>query len=138
MAELGEYHKRRILVTFQHVDRLLSQSLHVLTRTRSGLQPNHVQDLPPSKVLQTQTHIDLIRDQMSSFLRRFEIAVPERSKPSSWVIKTTLSSVEIALEDLTPSKMRGYGHMDSAASSELTQTIQEMRKLVNQLLKALE
>lgn len=138
MAELGENHKRRILVTFQHVDGLLNQSLRVLAQAQSDLQPHYVQDISPSKIPQIQSHIELIRGQMSSFLKRFQIALPGRTKPWSWVLKTNLTSVEIALEDLAPQKLRGYGDMDSGASRELTHTLQEIRKLVNQFLKALE
>ncbi len=138
MAELGEYHKRRILVTFQHIDKLLSQGLHAIALTQSDLQPRHIQDISPTKLLYIQNHIELIRNQMTDFLKRFEIVLPERSKPSSWTLKTNLTSIGIALDDLSPSKMRGYGDMESASARELTQTLQEIRKLVNQLLKALE
>ncbi len=138
MAELGEYHKRRILVTFQHIDKLLSQGLHAIALTQSDLQPRHIQDISPTKLLYIQNHIELIRNQMTDFLKRFEIVLPERSKPSSWTLKTNLTSIGIALDDLSPSKMRGYGDMESASARELTQTLQEIRKLVNQLLKAFE
>jgi hypothetical protein len=138
MTELGEYHKRRILVTFQRVDELLSQSLHVLDPTQHNSQSHPVHDISPSKLLRMENHIKLIRRQMSSFLERFQISLPERSTPSSWIIKTNLTSVDIALEDLYPQKLRGYGNMDSVAANELTQTLQEIRKLVNQLLKTLE
>jgi hypothetical protein len=138
MAELGEYHKRRILVTFQHIDKLLSQSLQAMARSDSDLQAHYVQDLSSSKLLHIQNHIERIRDLMIGFLKRFDIALPERSKPSSWILKTNLTSAGIALDDLSPSKMKGYGDMESAATRDLTQTIQEIRKAVNQLLKSLE
>jgi hypothetical protein len=80
----------------------------------------------------------LIREQIGSFLKRFHIALPERSRPSSWIVKTNLTSIDIALEDLYPQKMKGYGDMDSAAARELTQSLQEIRKHVNQIFKALE
>jgi hypothetical protein len=138
MAELGEFHKRRILTTFQHIDKLLGQSLHAIAPAHSDLQPHHVQDIFASKLLHIQNHIDLIRDQMSSFLKRCKIMLPEKTRSSSWTLKTNLTSIGIALDDLSPSKMKGYGEMDSAAARELTQTIQEIRKLMNQLLKDLE
>jgi hypothetical protein len=136
--ELGEYHKRRILVTFQRVDELLSQSLNVLTQARPDSRPRPIRDISPSKLPQIESHIELIREQIGSFLNRFHIALPERSKPSSWIVKTYLTSIDIALEDLYPQKMKGYGDMDSAAAHELTQSLQEIRKHVNQIFKALE
>ena len=138
MAGLGESHKRRILVTFQHVDELLSQSLHVVARAQSDPHPRHVHDISATKLLRIEKHIQLVRELMKKFMQRFQIALPEPSTPSSWMIRTNLTSIDIALEDLYPQKMKGYGEMDSAAAHELTQTIQDIRKQVSQLLKALE
>jgi hypothetical protein len=135
---LGEYHKRRILVTFQRVDELLSQSMNILTQARPDSLPRHILDVSPSKIPLIESHIGLIREQIGSLLKRFHIVVPERSRPSSWIVKTNLTSIDIALEDLYPQKMKGYGDMDSAAARELTQSLQEIRKHVNQIFKALE
>ena len=49
-----------------------------------------------------------------------------------------MTSVDIALEDLYPKKLRGYGDMDSATATELTKTLQEIRKQVSLLLQALD
>ena len=138
MAELGENHRRRILVTFRHMDELLSQSLHVIAQAQSDLHPRHVQDISASKLLRIEKHIQLIREQMKKFLERFQIALPEPSTSSSWILKTNLTSLDIALEDLHPQKLKGYGEMDAAAARELTQTLQEIHKLVHQLHKTLE
>lgn len=138
MAELGENHKRRILVAFQHMDDLLSQSMHVLARGQSGAQSRYIQDISASKVPRIEKHVQLIHDSMKAFLERFHIVPPKPSTTSSWALKTNLASIDIALEDLRPQKMKGYGEMDPAAARELTQTIQEIRKLVAQLHKTLE
>ncbi len=138
MAGLGEFHKRRILVTFQHIERLLNQSVHALAQTQSDLQQRNVQDIPPSKQLQIESHIRIIRNQMRSLLKRFQIDLPEPSTPSSWILRTNMTSVDMALEDLHPQKMRGYGEMDPAAAGELTQTLKEIRRQVSQMLKELD
>jgi hypothetical protein len=44
----------------------------------------------------------------------------------------------MALEDLYPQKMRGYGEMNPVAAGELTQTLKEIRKQVGQMLKELD
>jgi hypothetical protein len=120
------------------MDELLSQSLHVIAQAQSDLHPRHVQDISASKLLRIEKHIQLIREQMKKFLERFQIALPEPSTSSSWILKTNLTSLDIALEDLHPQKLKGYGEMDAAAARELTQTLQEIHKLVHQLHKTLE
>jgi hypothetical protein len=138
MAELSEFHKRRILVTFQHVERLLNHSVYALAQTRSGLQQRNIQDISSSKLHKIENHIGIIRNQMRGLLKRFQIDLPEPSTPSSWMLKTNITSVDMALEDLYPQKMRGYGEMDSMAADELTQTLKEIRKQVDQMLKELD
>ncbi len=127
MAELGEFHKRRILVTFQHIEKLLAQSLQVLARARSDLQKPEL----------IEGHIKLIRKQMRGFLERANIDAPEPSIPASGILKTNMTSVEIALEDLHPRKLRGYGDMDSATAADLTKTLHEIQKQVALLLQSL-
>ena len=136
MAELGEFHRRRILVTFQHIEKLLHQSLSVLARAQSDMQRN-LHDISPSKRIQIENQIKLIRGRMHKFLERSRIDLPVSSKPSSWILKTNMTSIEIALDDLYPQKMKGYGEMDSAVSAELTQTLDEIRKHLTLLLQAL-
>jgi hypothetical protein len=138
VARLGEYHKRRILASFQHADELLSKSLHAMAPAQSNSQLRCVQDLSPSETLRIESHIELIREQMRSLLERFQITLPERSTPSSWILKTNLTLLDIAFEDLYPHKMKGYGEMDPGAASELTQSLQEIHGLVSRLLKALK
>ena len=138
MGELNEYHKRRILVAFQRIDDVLSQSLHVLGRSQSDPQPRHVQDMSSAQIRHVEKHIRLAREQLHTFLERFHIDLPEPSSPLSWILKTNLTSLDITLEDLYPHKMRGYGEMDSVAASELAQTVEEVRKRVHQLLQVLD
>jgi hypothetical protein len=134
MAELGGNHKRRILVTFQHVDKLLEKSIYAIARVPSDPQ----QDVSAEKLLRIQNHIEVVRDQMSSYLKRFGIVLPERAIPSSWILKTSMTSIGIALDDLAPNKLKGYGNMDSEAARELTQTLREIHTIVNKILKTLE
>jgi|WetSurMetagenome_2_1015567.scaffolds.fasta_scaffold11269_4 hypothetical protein len=134
MAELGENHKRRILVTFQHVDKLLEKSICAIARLTSDLK----QDVSAEKLLSIQNHIEMIRDQMSRYLKRFGIVMPERDNASSWILKTSMTSIGIALDDLAPNKLKGYGNMDSEAARELTQTLREIHKVVNKIVKTLE
>jgi hypothetical protein len=138
MAGLSENHRRRILATFQHIDDLLGQSLNALSPAKTNLRSRCVQDLSPSKRLRIEKCFELIREQMKHFLERSQIALPERATTSSWTIKTNLTSLDIALEDLYPKKMRGYGEMDAASAKDLNRTLQEIRGLVSQLLESLD
>ncbi len=72
------------------------------------------------------------------FLDRFLIDLPEPSTRLIWIMRTSLTSQDITLEDLYPRKVRGYGEMDSVAVIKLMQTVEEFRKRVHQLHQVLD
>jgi hypothetical protein len=134
MPRLNENHKRRLLSAFQHMDKLLSQSLNAVASMPPGLYSRYIQDLSPSELRHVQSHIEKIREQISGLLKKFEVALPPPTTPSSWILKTNLTSLDIAFEDLYPEKMRGYGDMDQSTAKDLTSELEKMRKHLNQLL----
>jgi hypothetical protein len=138
VAGLSENHQRRILTTFRHIDDLLGQSLNALAPAKTNLGSRCVQDLSLSRRHRIEKSIELIREMMRHFLERSQISLPERSTTSSWTIRTNLTSLDIALEDLHPKKMKGYGEMDPASAKDLSRTLQEIRGVVSQLLQSLD
>lgn len=134
MAGLNENHKRKILSTIQYADELLSESLNLLGATGGALRPRFVRDVSASESHWVESYAGKIREQMSRLLERFEITVSSPNTLSSWALRTKLMSLDIALEDLYPGQMRGYGEMDPGAAGDLTWTLQEVRRLVSQLL----
>jgi hypothetical protein len=134
MSRLNDNHKRRLISSFQHMDKLLSQSLSAAASAPPGLYLRYVQDMSPSELRHAQSNIEKLREQILGLLKKFEIALPAPSTPSSWVLKTNLTSLDIAFEDLYPEKMRGYGDMDQSTAKDLASEIDKIRKHINQLL----
>lgn len=138
MSALNENHKRRLSVAFKYADELLSRSLEAAAPQRSSLYPRYVEDISPSTLNHLEQRVEKIREQMRGLLEKWEIETPAPSKPSSWVVKTNLTMLDVGLEDLFPEKLRGYGEMDKTAAKELTGTLQEMRGQLGQLFEFLE
>jgi hypothetical protein len=134
MSRLNENHKRRLLSAFQHMDKLLSQSLNAVAAAPPCLHALYIQDMSPSELRYVQSNIEKIREQTSGLLEKFQVALPPPSTPLSWILKTNLTSLDIVFEDLYPKKMRGYGDMDQSTAKDLTAEIEKMRKHLNQLL----
>ena len=134
MGNLNENHKRKILSTIQYADDLLSESLNLLGSTGGSLRPRYVKDVSASESHWVESYAEKIRVQLSRLLDRFDIEVPPPGTLSSWALRTKLMSLDIALEDLYPGQMRGSGEMDPEAAGDLTWTLQEVRRLVGQLL----
>ncbi len=74
---------------------------------------------------------------MSRLLERCGIDAQSPSAAASGKIRTCLTSLDLTLEDLYPEKLRGYGKMDAVSARELSQALQEIRRLVGQLLDVL-
>jgi hypothetical protein len=137
MSRLNDNHKRRLLSAFQHMDKLLSQSLNAVAPVPPDLYTRYIQDMSPSELRHVKNNIEKIREQILGLLEKFQIALPPPSTPSSWILKTNLTSLDIAFEDLYPEKMRGYGDMDQATAKDLTSELEKMRKHLSQLLALL-
>jgi hypothetical protein len=135
---LNENHKRRLLAAFQQMDKLLSQSENALASRPSGLYARYIHDMSASESRKMESSIEKLREQISGVLERFQVAFPPPSTPASWIIKTNLTSLDIAFEDLYPEKMQGYGKMDSKTAHDLTVSIEATRKLLKQLIESLE
>jgi GTP-binding protein EngB required for normal cell division len=138
MVGLSQNHKRRLIATFQQADELLTQSLNIIAPARSGLCSRYVGDISPSELHWIESYAERIREQIGSLLERFEISLPAPSTASSWILKTNLISLDIMLEDLYPERMRGYGEIDKKTASDLTWTLQEVRRLLSQLFAFLK
>jgi hypothetical protein len=119
------------------MDKLLSQSVNAVASTPHHLHSRYIQDIPQSDLRRLESNIDEIRKRILNLLEQFQIKLPPPSTSSSWILKTNLTSLDIACEDLYPEKMRGYGDMDPSAAANLTSSIEEIRKLLNQSLEFL-
>ena len=134
MADLNEHQKRKILTSLQHSDRLLEECLRILTPSARPLFPANLQDVSPAEYHWIESFVEKIKDQFAALLQRFEVEPCPPSVRSSWALQTNLISLDIALEDLNPERLRGYGELDSETAQELSWALGEVRRLVSQLL----
>ena len=116
MAGLNKNHKRKIFSTLQYADKLLGDSLHVLAPSSRFLFSRYVDDISPAQYHWVEDYAEKIREQMGRLLERFEIERHPPTTLSSWTLRTNLITLDIALEDIYPEQMRGYGEVDAAAA----------------------
>jgi GTP-binding protein EngB required for normal cell division len=134
MAGLNENHKRKLLASLQYADRLLQESLGVLTPVSRLLFSRYLPDISPAEQHWIENYADKIREQLAALLRRFDAPPSPPSLLTSWAIRTNLISLSIALEELDPDGLHGYGELDPESARELAWSVGEVRRLVNQLL----
>ena len=119
-VSLSDNQKRHLLYTLEHVDHVLSDALQALTavETSSPFQ----RCLPDSLPVQRKVIADYVarlRGMMVRILEGQGIAIPKPQVSSLWSFQTTLLSAKIAVEELAPKYMRGYGDMPDEVAHEL-------------------
>jgi hypothetical protein len=130
---LSEAQLRRLLISCQHMDKLLADIEDILNAPEStSAFPKYVDDLSPVQHKKIQDFIGQLRAQLLRAVARQGIA-PERPRiAASHAIHAALTFIEIAIEELRPEKMRGYGQISPAGIADLNVVVQELHSCAQQ------
>jgi len=134
MSELNDQHKRHLLLTFAHVDELLSQAVHDLdpTPTQSPFS-RIVRDAVPVQQQVIMDYAARLRERMRAMLERLQIAPQERHVSAIWAARTAVTMAEVALDDLRPQRLRGYGELSAEAAAEVSGMVVELHDLLGRM-----
>jgi len=135
---LNENHLRRLLVSCQYIDKLLSDIESVLNQSSSTtLFRKYRDDLSSVQRKVTQDYIARIRARLGCALDGQNLSVPRPDIAATHSIKTALEFIDIAIEELKPKYMRGYGEVPDAAVPELNGIASELQGLVQKVISSL-
>jgi hypothetical protein len=128
---LNENQQRRLAVTCRYVDRLLSDVELVLTQSasRSPFAP-YVDDLTSAQRVAVADSLRAMRD---ALIARHGLTAGGAALSAAHSIRTNLTFVDVAVEELMPRYMRGYGEVAPAAVTELNSLVEELHAIVRQM-----
>ncbi len=130
-GELNDPQQRHLRVTCQYIDKLLSDVEQVLhAATSPSPFPRYVVDITPAQTRAIEDHIRRLRSQLLRTLAWQHMRPNSPEIPATRAVMTDLAFVDIAIEELKPSYMRGYGAVPEDAVSELNGVVYELRSLV--------
>jgi len=130
---LNEHHLRRLLVSCQYIDRLLSDIENILnTANSNAVFPRYLIDLPPAERRWVTDYIARIRRQLVRLASDHGL-VSEPSIPARRAIHSILSVVQISAEELNPRHLRGYGQVPEKAAAQLKPLVRDLQELVTAL-----
>ena len=133
-GELNAPQKNRLRSTCQHIDKLLSSVEHILHETASESPfRTHQIDIAPAQVRVIEDYIRRLRKQMLRALEWQHIQPPEPEIPATRAVLTHLAFIDIAVEELRPSYMRGSGEVPEDATDELNGVVHELRSLEEEM-----
>jgi hypothetical protein len=138
-AGLNENQERRLRITCQHIDRLLSNIENILNAPALPMAfPRYAPDVAPEVRLSLEDHIRRIRTQLRAALASAGISDGMSPISASHAIQTTLLYMEVAAEELAPRYMRGYGPLSDEAATKVGGIANELAQLVKQARGVLE
>jgi hypothetical protein len=130
-GQLNEHQQSRLRVTCQYIDKLLSDMEDILhAATSSSPFPRYLVDLNPAQVRLIEDHIRRLRSQLLHSLKWQQMKPSPPEIPATRAVLTNLTFVDIAIEELKPHYMRGFGAVPDDAVSELNGIVHELRSLV--------
>jgi len=133
-GELNAAQQRRLSMTCKYIDGLLSDIEHALHAPESESPfPHYVVDVTPAQARLIKDHIRRLRAQLYKALDWQHMKPGPPEIPVSQLVITNLGFVEIAVEELKPRYMRGYGAVPEDAIGGLNQVVDELRKLAQSI-----
>jgi GTP-binding protein EngB required for normal cell division len=129
---LNENQQTRLRITCRHIDKLLSNIEDILhAATSQSPFPRYIVDLNPAQIRVIEDHIRRLRSQLVRTIAWQRMKPEPPDIPATRAILAHLTFVDIAIEELKPSYMRGSGAVPEDALGELNGVVHELRSLVS-------
>jgi hypothetical protein len=134
---LNENHQRRLLATAQYIDRLLGDVESILAGTESPFA-KYLNDLRPEQAQAVGASLVTLRSALVRALASARIALGPPRFSALYTIRTNLGFIEIAIEELRPRYMHGYGAVPPAAGDVLDAIADDLQNTVRRVDRLLE
>lgn len=131
---LNEDQVRRLRITCEHIDRLLSDIEGILNESASlAAFPSYTADIAPVQQKTIGDYIARIRARLIQVLDGQGIPRKPPWVSASRAINGRLCSIDIAAEELKPKYMQGFGEVSDTTATELNGIAGELQALVARL-----
>ena len=133
-SELNSNQQRRLYITCSYIDKLLGEIEQVLHETASPSPfARHIIDITPAQARVLEDHIRRLREQLLRTLAWQQMKPEPPEIPATRSLLTHLEFIDIAVEELRPSYMRGSGAVPADAVDELNGVVHELRSIVQSM-----
>lgn len=132
---LNDNHRNTLLSGFKYIDRLLEEGL-------AGLAADHDSsavfapvspDATPAQRKVITDQVARLRRAIRAALDAFAIPIRPPTVSALWSLRTHLDFVEVALEDLAPRHLRGYGEIDDPTKAGVEVALAQIRTVLTEL-----
>lgn len=133
---LNPSQRQRLLVTCKHIDNLLGDVEATLNAAASkSVFPGYVNDISPLQRKTIEDYIARLRGQLLQVLAGQSMAPVEPGISAAHSIHVNLTFVEIAIAELAPHYMRGYGPVSEEGAADLNGIVGELQSAAKELMR---
>ena len=133
---LNPSQRQRLLVTCKHIDTLLGDIEGTLNAAAAKtVFPNYVSDVTAGQRTTIEEYVARIRGHLLQVLARQSLAPEKPHITATHSIHVNLTFVEIAIAELAPRHMRGYGPLSEQGAADLNGIVAELQSVVTELLR---
>ncbi|HVU07951.1 MAG TPA: hypothetical protein VHG89_05345 [Verrucomicrobiae bacterium] len=131
---MNENHQRHLLVTFRHIDKLLSETESILNSTGSPSPfQEYLQDSTPAQRQMAHEHILQAREMMRRMLDDLKIPLNQPTSGARWAAYNHLAFAGLAALELEAKQMEGYGKLSADEKKVFNKISEELREPLDRL-----
>ena len=133
---LSPSQRNRLLVTCRHIDRLLGDIEAALNAAASrSVFPSYIEDVSPFQRKLIESQIARLRQKLLEVVASQSIAPEPPQISATHSIKVGLTFVDIAITELSPRHMRGYGAVSEQGARDLNAIVANLQSGVQEMLQ---
>ena len=137
-SPLNEAQRRRLFSNAQYADKLLLEIEAILNASQSkSIFPRYVADLTPPQAQLIRSYIARFRNQLARAMNGLGLAPERPALGALHSIRVTLTFVRIAVQEMAPHYLRGYGEVAASVAPQLQGLCAELEGLLERLGGAL-
>jgi GTP-binding protein EngB required for normal cell division len=129
----NEPQRSRILASVSYIDKLLIDVEEILSAATSHAFPKYKNPLTPAQIRVAKDYISRLRQHILHVLKDLDIQLPPPKFDSTHSIRVTLQFIEVAIEEMAPERLVGYGEVPRNLTQRLAGGLQEMKGIVRQM-----
>lgn len=132
---MNENHARHLLTTFRHIDNLLSEAEHIMA-TAGGGSPfaEYRQDTTPVQRKVVHDYVERVREALGQAMTDLELPQPAPVCGAMWAVSGRVTFTHIAVADMEPQRMRGYGALSEEDVKRINRAVAELNAAVGRLI----
>ena len=132
---MNENHARHLVSTFRHMDNLLSEAEQILA-TADSKSPfaEYTQDSTPVQRKVIHDYIERVRQSMGRAMEGLGLPRPPPVCGALWAASGHLTFTQIAVAEMEPQRMRGYGELSPEDIKAINEVVAELNAAIGRLL----